>query len=507
MAMKKTFFILALAALVISCAKEIQSETPAEGNKVTVRVSIPEEPLTKVSLTEAADFKSIALAWEASDQISINGEPFTIKEGFSAHEAEFEGTAPTGSTFNIIYPGKYTSLEAASARSYAGQVQTGNGSTAHLEYNAGLIGVSEYAEPKFDPDWAADKGGTLMQNAVMQMRLQLPDAATDATSVTLSASRAIFPTVNYGGSLVKEQTLTLKDVTLPANKILEAYMMVSAAGVEIQDGDELTVMVETSAGIYLRKITLQAQTWTGGGQYTLQLKVQDENIFEINTVDDLLEFRDGVNSGDMLWENVHAILKADLDLSSVSSWTPIGNGTFTPATSGSVKADWTEPAFKGTFDGGGHALKNLKANGTPAENTPYGLFGLLYRATVKNLVLGAETGDTGAFTVTPSGAMDAGVVAGAAYSSTVENITSYLPITLAENTSSARATLGMVGYLFGDVAIAPTILSGLKNYGKITAAKGANANNNAVGFCVAGIGGFSNTAGSIINQVTGCTNY
>ena len=237
-------------------------------------------------------------------------------------------------------------------------------------------------------------------------------------------------------------------------------MMVSAAGVEIQNGDELTVLVDTPTGTYVRTITPDAQTWTGGGQYTLQLKVQDENRFEIRTPDDLIEFRDGVNSGDMLWQTVHAVLLNDLDCSGISSWTPIGNGTFTPTESGSVSATWTEPAFKGTFDGQTHAIKNLKMTGSPAEYAPYGLFGILYGATVKDLALGAASGDTGALTVTPQGRMDAGSVAGVSYGATVRNVTNYYPMALAENTSSFRACLGMVGYVYGDAASGLSTLSG-----------------------------------------------
>lgn len=507
--MKKTFYILALAALALSCAKEVNPDVPVSRKKVTIKVALPEKDDTKVSLTEATDKKSIALAWEAGDAISVNGEAFTIKEGFSAHEAEFEGNAPSGDSYTIIYPGKYASKEAFDARSYAGQTQTGNSSTAHLEYNAALVDVSEYAEPKFDPEWAADKGGSLTQNAVLQLRLQLPENASSASSVTLSASRAIFPTTNAGTELTKDYTLALTDVTLPANKILEAYLMVSAAGVTFQDGDALTLAVETPEGVFVRTITLSAQTWTGGNQYTLQLKVQEDNVFEISTVDDLLEFRDGVNSGSIVWQKAQAKLMNDIDCSSVSSWTPIGNGTFTPVESGTVSATWEEPAFKGTFDGQNHAIKNLHMEGNPETYKPYGLFGLLYGATVKNLVLGAESGDMGALIATPQERMDAGAVAGAAFGATVQNVTNYFPMTLPANTSANRVAVGMVGYVYGDAASGESVLDGLSNYGKVTATQSpTNTGNGATSVQVAGIAGFGNSgAGSIVNEIKNSTNY
>ncbi len=507
--MKKTFYILALAAIALSCTKEMETSNPAvSGEKVTVKVALAEDDATKVSLSEAADKKSMSLAWEATDKISINTETFSIKAGFTAHEAEFEGNAPSGSSYTIIYPGKYTDIAAFNARSYASQTQDGNSSTAHLEYNAALEGVSEYLEPKFDPSWAADKGGTLKQNGVVQLRLQLPDGAANPTSVSLIASRDIFPTTNEGTALTKEMTLSLKNVTLPANRILEAYMMFSAAGVTIADGDQFTVAVVTPAATYVRDLTLSAQTWAGGGQYTLQLKNFNVHNFDINNVADLEMFRDGVNSGDILWQTVHANLTTDIDCSSITSWTPIGNGTFTPVESGTVSATWEGPAFQGVFDGQGHAIKNLNMTGSPATYKPFGLFGILYKATVKDLTLGAASSDTGALTATPQGRMDAGAVAGVAYGATVQNVTNYFPMTIPTNSSSNRVAMAMVGYVYGDAASGPSVLSGLQNYGKVKAQSPSNSANGATSIQVAGIAGFGNSgSASVTNSINSSTNY
>ena len=502
-----TLITLAIAALAVSCMKESNPEVTPAANKVTVRVTIPED--TKVSMTEASNHKSMGLAWEASDAISINGETFSIKAGFSAHEAEFEGNAPSGTSYTIIYPGKYADMAAFNARSYASQTQDGNSSTAHLEYNAALEGVSAYLEPKFDPSWAADNDGSLVQNAVVQMRLQLPDGASNPTSVSLIATNDIFPTTNAGTPLTNEMTLSLKNVTLPTNRILEAYMMVSAAGVTIADGEVLTVAVVTPDATYVRELTLSAQTWTGGGQYTLQLKDFNVHNFDINTVADLETFRDGVNSGSILWQTVHANLTTDLDCSSISSWTPIGNGTFEPVESGTVSATWAGPVFQGVFDGQGHAIKNLKMTGSPDTYRPFGLFGILYKATVKNLTLGASSGDTGVLTATPQGRMDAGAVAGVAYGATVQNVTNYFPMTIPTNSSPNRVAMAMVGYVYGDAASGPSVLSGLANYGTVTATQSsANTGNGITAVQVAGIAGFGNSGHiSVINEIVSCTNY
>ena len=495
-----TLITLAIAALSLSCVKEKSPEATPSANKVTVKVSIAD---TKVSMTEASDHKSMALAWQDNDAISINGENFTIKDGFTAHEAEFEGTAPASDPYTIIYPGKYASISDFNARSYDGQVQDGNSSTAHLEYNAALVGVSSYAAPKFDPDWASDNGGSLVQNAVVQMRLQLPDGASAPTAVALVASNAIFPTTNAGGAFSKQMVLSMKNVVLPANRIVEAYMMVSAAGVTIADGEALTVAVVTPDATYVRELTLSAQTWTGGGQYTLQLKDFNVHNFDINTVADLEMFRDGVNSGDILWQTVHANLTTDLDLSGVSNWTPIGNGAFLSASPYTVAGN----TFRGVFDGGNHVLKNFQMNGTPAENAPYGFFGILDGATVKNLVFGAASGDSGFFKVTPSGIMEAGRVAGLACCSTIQNVTNYSPMSILEHTSSSAAFFGMVGYAMGTAA-GRSHLDNVDNYGEVNAHHGNNTASGATGVQVAGIAGFSNTTSSgVKNLIENCDNY
>ena len=503
--MKTRYILLAATALfAFSCTQELEQEVqPQSKERVTIKVSTSESLDTKVSMTEASGKKAMNLAWEKGDIISVNGETFTENNIISDHEAEFDGPAPGDGPYTIIYPGKYTDAAAFNARTYTGQIQSGNSSSAHLEYNAMLSGVSDYQEPKFDAGWATDNGGSLVQNGVIQLRLQLPEGTTGANSVTLSASRPVFPPTNSSSSdKVNEMTLTLSNITLPSNRILEAYMMFSAAGVEWQADDELTVAVDTPEAIYVRTLPMSAQSWTGGGQYTIQCKVQDANTFEINNADDLVEFRDGVNSGSILWQRCHVTVKADIDCSGISSWTPIGNGTF-------LSANYTVAgnSFRGVFDGENHILKNLKMNGSPVENTPYGFFGILDGATVKNLVFGAASGDSGFFKVAPSGIMEAGIVAGLAQCSTIQNVTNYSPMSILENTSTGAAFFGMVGYAMGTVN-GKTHLNNVDNYGAVNAHTGNNAANNAGGMQVGGIVGFSNTTASAVkNLIENCDNH
>lgn len=505
--MKTRYILLAAMALFgFSCTSELEVEVqPQAGERVTIKVSTAESLGTKVTLSEAADRKAMNLEWEDGDIISVNGKEFEAVNIISSHEAEFDGEDPGEGPYTIIYPGKYADAAAFNARSYASQAQSGNSSTAHLEYNAMLSGVSDYQDPKFDAAWAADSGGALVQNGVIQLRLQLPEGTTSASSVTLIASRDVFPTTNAGEVKADAQTLSLSDVTLPANRILEAYMMFSAAGVEWQADDKLTIAVDTPEAMYIRTLTMPSQSWTGGSQYTIQCKVQDENSFEINDSFDLIEFRDGVNSGSILWQRCHVTVKSDIDCSGLSAWTPIGNGSFTGS-------NYSENAFKGVFDGGGHVLKNFSLSGTtPADKGVFGFFGVLVNAVVKDLTFGAETGDSGAFTVSMTGGTgDAGVVAGAAIGSTLENITNYLPMTCnGSDTNNKRATCAMVGYVYGNKTFGMSTIEGLVNYGEMTHLWGSNTTVGAGGVHGAGIVGYINGSGTstLRNYIHNCKNY
>ena len=80
--------------------------------------------------------------------------------------------------------------------------------------------------------------------------------------------------------------------------------------------------------------------------------------YAIYTKEELQKLAEYVNDGNST-SNVEFVLGADIDLSSISNWTPIGT-------------DYNH-RFKGTFDGNGHVIKNLTIN-NPTEDYQ-GLFG------------------------------------------------------------------------------------------------------------------------------------
>ena len=83
--------------------------------------------------------------------------------------------------------------------------------------------------------------------------------------------------------------------------------------------------------------------------------------YSITSVEELQKLADYVNAGNDT-TGVEFVLGADLDLSGISNWTPIGDYSTS-----------TSYQFKGVFDGNGHVIKNLTINN---ETKNYqGLFG------------------------------------------------------------------------------------------------------------------------------------
>lgn len=103
---------------------------------------------------------------------------------------------------------------------------------------------------------------------------------------------------------------------------------------------------------------------------------EKDNTFYINNRGQLAGFAALVNSG-YDFSSKTVILRYDIDLGE-HYWVPIGSA-----------ADGVEKPFKGTFDGGGHTIKNII---TAASTTSAGLFGKLREGgTIKNLKISNST--------------------------------------------------------------------------------------------------------------------
>ncbi len=157
--------------------------------------------------------------------------------------------------------------------------------------------------------------------------------------------------------------------------------------------------------------------WEGADDITEPSQV--DGVYQITSGSELAWLAKEVNAG--RGASYNAVLCNDIDLGS-ENWTPIGKTSST--------------AYKGTFDGQYHEIKNLKITGSNSNH--YGLFGVVGTGTVKNLTVSGE------ITISGSGSSTYGIasIAGSLNNTgTIENCINKATV------SGNYNTAGIVGYM------------------------------------------------------------
>ena len=370
--MKKCFMLpAALLLLFASCVREEQGGTVPEGDKVTIRVSMPEETFTKVSFTD--DGSKLALAWEDTDCLRVisgeNSEVYTISSILSDHEAEFTGPAVAGSSFDILFPGTYSSVAEAEADTES-PAQTANGSTSHLKYKALLQGVDSYTELAFKSSWASAHGGTLKQAAAVKLQATLPGGVT-----AVKKAGILLGGENY--------TLPLSGVDVSASgQVLTAYLMLPWEDIALAGGSKVQVYVlDADNEAYGADLTIS------GDKTILQGKMN--SLVNVNlALKDFVAGDGSVGSPYLIanarqLNNMHNVmvnnssncfrLLEDIDASSIANWAPLN------AASGFSKAM--------DFDGDGHTISNLTSTGATYASFSGVLNGHIHDVTFDNATI------------------------------------------------------------------------------------------------------------------------
>ena len=341
------YYTLIACLLMTSCVKEVTPQEEPVGKQVTIRVAMDEETFTKVSFTPQ-DGK-LALAWENTDCIRVisgkNSAVFTLSKIIDDHVAEFTGTEVEGSSFNILFPGTYASVEEAESDTVS-PAQEGNGSSAHLRYRALLSGVDSYENVGFTEAWASSHGGTLKQGAAIKFKATLPGGVS-------TLSKAV---IRLGDT---DYTLPLTGVDVSASaQVLTAYMMLPWEDIALGDGSIVPVYVmDTDKEVYSAALTISGDKVVRCGKMNsfqgITLSVQNfvagngsaENPYVIANARQLNNMS-GVLVAD---ETKYFRLMGDVDASSIANWTPLNTA------SGFKKAM--------DFDGAGYTISNLKSSG------------------------------------------------------------------------------------------------------------------------------------------------
>ena len=372
--------------LAVSCTKDVSQK---EDNQPVVQTApcliTADIPESKVSLTPGEGGVGLGLAWEDTDELRVISESAAatfVIDAIDGKKATFKGTAVEGTSYTVLYPGSDYETEAAiNARRYDNQTQIGNASTAHLEWNAKVSGLTDYSSVTFS-------GSNCLQNGALKFYFKMPADFTKVYSVSLSAPSAIFSVDNGDTEKVSELTLTLKDdastdgLTLGTDKVFTAYMMVSWNETSIAEGTVLTIKVKGDQEQPWTKVkTVGAGGFTIAGGKVTSMKLNDENWeeplfwggdgsesnpYQIKTVKHL----QNVSIASAETAGLYFVLLNDLDLENME-WTPINN---------------TSSVRNLNFDGGNHTISNLKVSHNSSNLHYNSLFGYL-TGSVKDLTI------------------------------------------------------------------------------------------------------------------------
>ncbi len=423
--------------LIVSCAKEVpQNEENATVVKAGPCEIIADIPESKVSLTPGDDGKGLGLAWEDTDKLRVISESaaatFAI-DAIDGKKATFKGTAVEGTSYTVLYPGSYETETAINERRYDNQVQIGN-ATDHLEWNAKVTGLTDYSSVTFS-------GENCRQNGALKFHFKMPADFTKVYSVSLSAPADIFSVDNGNSAQVRELTLSLKDnastdgLTLGADKIFTAYMMVSWNENVIQAGTTLTIKVKGDQPNPWTKTFVPASDFTIAGGKVTSVKLNDQNWdeplfwagsgteadpYQIKTVKHL----QNVSIASAETAGLYFKLMNDIDLENME-WTPINN-------TGTVRDL--------NFDGDNHKISNLKVSHNSTNAYYNSLFGYL-TGSVKDLTI--ENADV----YSGNSASATGVLSGWFQKGSITNVdvTGTNAVHIVNNNSASSGCGGLVG--------------------------------------------------------------
>lgn len=365
-------FALTLSVLA-GCVRE-QDPASERGSVMTIRASLPEKTFTRAGFSVPESEPGLHLAWQAGDCILVIGDGgdsavYTIDEGFTDHWATFSGPVVAGSTFDILTPGTYESLEEAEAGNPA-LTQTGNGSTDHLVFTAKLAGVDKADLPEitFSDAWVDEHpGAELYRGGIVKFVLTLPAAAAAPTKVRMTG-------------LGNDISLNLENAVLGPDRVLTAYAQ-SGWEDESIGGNPFTVSVldadgnvwtvdKTISGDKVLKAGAQnslvikdgfTRQLFAGGNGTASSPYLIANAWQLNNM-----HVDGVlKSG----EKIYFRLAADIDMQDFLSDTPW------------VPVNWKSPYdYCIDFDGDGHTIDHFSCS-YDSDSDEYdkpSFFGLLY---------------------------------------------------------------------------------------------------------------------------------
>ena len=203
--------------------------------------------------------------------------------------------------------------------------------------------------------------------------------------------------------------------------------------------------------------------------------INSDNIIEISTAEELMAFRDDVNSGNS-YEGKAVLLTSDITLS--GEWEPIGY--YDQIENADIADTESNKPFRGIFDGSNKEINGITI--TTNENVQ-GLFGLAINASIRNVIIGENNNI--------NGNRRTGGVVGYLYGleGNISNCINYADI------NGANGGAGIVGQITGQ-----HVIFNCKNYGNIIGAGGIVGSSN-------GFGGWAEPFENYSHKIINCGNY
>ena len=486
---------MACALAIAGCVKDMDQPAPVQSDYLVIEASCA---ATKTDINEGQS------AWEAGDKITVvyNGAAYEYVASTAGETTTFTSTAgitnydaskPIAAYYPVTDAAGTVKIEAEKTVEFNGAEQVNSAC-------APLVGT-----PKSD-NLAGGVLSMVFQNvfSVLELRIDAGELTGTAKSVTVAPASAEGFTgyLSVAGTVDPESlavtttsTGNSVKVNLPANEDPKKALTVKIPVGRFVANDGLKVTYETSEGTFDRVVykAVVSSFDEKNGKFSVFHLAKPLYAFEasaggISTAADLVEFAAAVNAGESFakWMDSEGkvVLKNDIDMSSVTSWTPIGAGVYTWA-SNKLTCNSGTP-FTGYFDGKGMTIKNFNP---VCENSTlggvYGLFGCLGEgAVVENIVFDS----TCSMELKSTKGTDCGMLAGLAWDATIRNITNKGTLKYTGTSDSKKTTLAVVGMAFAQTQ--DVLIENVVNEGNATAVSGGTNQNGGNAVQVAGILGF-----------------
>ena len=295
------------------------------------------------------------------------------------------------------------------------------------------------------------------------------------------------------GSATLSDLSTVSQITLGGGSAV-TWSVVEIVGDASMDGSTLTVNGQSFVNL---SVTADGVTRTYPFRFEKEPLIGTaNNPFPINNYNDLTAFRNGINTGapfsykhfsvPAFGENTCFIQTADINMPS-SNWLSIGSALETP--------------FKGTYDGGNHAVIGWKY-APSSGNNDYAFFRYTDNATIKNLTMqGVLSGNYAALVcymkagtvdnchATGSNAVKGGLI----HQTSIYDGTAYIRNSSNSNNIDASGNLGGIVRVLGTKY---NVMENCHNYGNV---KGTTR--------VGGLVGWAETNSGATLTMTNCSNH